>query len=169
MKIINEKLVAKSVLILTVISLCLISINGFAGETSKKESEPMITAVEGIIVYYVKVGDKVKKGEPLFFVEATDYPLGEIRKIKQDIVYYKKTYNRKTKLAKTQSLSVQEMDDAWRDYHNALNDLAIATRQARNGFYTAPYDCEIVSCAVPNTSGIADGEAGVHIKKISAE
>ena len=171
MKVINKDLMKKAILILTVIALCLIPVSGFSGDSPKEDAlpkgaQPMITAVEGNITYYAKAGDKVAKGEPLFFVSANDFPITKIRQIKQDIVYYRKTFNRKLKLAKTHSLSVQEMDDAWQDYHSALNDLAIAEQQTKCGFYTAPFDCEIIRREVPETSGIGDGNPAMFIKEI---
>ena len=166
MKMLNNKLTARTILILSVIILCLISIKGFSDDSRPKDAVPMITAVEGNIIYYAEVGDTVKKGEPLFFVRANDFPLEKIVQLRKNIVYFKKTYDRKKSLAKTHSLSVQEMDDAWHDYFDTLNELAIAEQQTRTGFYVAPFDCEIISRQVPATSGIADGEPAVFIKEI---
>jgi hypothetical protein len=166
MKITYRNLTAKAVLISVVISLCMISTNGFSDDSLPKGAVPIITAVEGNITYYVKVGDKLKKGEPLFFVSANDFPVGKIKQLKQALAYHKKTFERKKRLVKTHSLSVQELDDAWMEYHDALNELAIAEQQTKCGFYVAPFDCEVVRCAVPSTSGIADGEPAVHIKEI---
>ncbi len=167
MKIFNKKLTVKSILILTVISLFLISTEGISDDSALKGSMPMISCVEGNVMYYAKAGDKVKKGEPLFFVKSNDFPLGKIKQCKQDVAYYTKTYDRKKKLAKTHSISVQEMDDAWRDYHDAINNLEIAEQQSKSGFYTAPYDCEVVRCEVPQNSGRGDGDPVLYIKEIS--
>jgi len=165
MNIFNKKLSVHSVLILTILSFCMISARVFADDSIPKDALPMITAVEGNVVFYAKAGDNVKKGEPLFFVKSNDFPLEKIKQLKQDIVYYEKTYERKKKLTKTHSLSVQEMDDAWRDYHNSLSELKIAEAQSKSGFYTAPFDCEIVRCEVPPNSGIGDGDPVMYIKK----
>ena len=166
MKMLNNKLTARTIIILTVIILCMVSIKGFSDDSRPKDAVPMITAVEGNITYYVEVGDSVKKGDPLFFVRANDFPMEKIIQLKQNIIYYQKTYERKKSLAKTHSLSVQEMDDAWHDYFNTLNELAIAEQQTKTGFYTAPFDCEIISREVPPTSGIADGNPAVFIKEV---
>ena len=167
MRISNKKLTVKSILVLTIISLCLIPTEGISDDSALKGSMPMISCVEGNVIYYAKTGDKVEKGEPLFFVKSNDFPLGKIKQCKQDVAYFNKTYIRKKKLAKTHSISVQEMDDAWRDYHDAINDLAIAEQQSKNGFYTAPYDCEIIRCEVPESSGRGDGDPVMYIKKIA--
>ena len=156
--------------ILTLIFIYFISFAVMADGNSEipKGSVKMITSVEGILTYYVKVGDKVEKGTPLFFVRTNDWPVGKIKQIKEDIVYYKKTYERNKALAKTNAVAIQLLDDTWHDYRTAVNELRIAKEQVRSGFYTAPFDCEIVKCDLPETSGIADGEAVMYLKKIPA-
>ena len=168
MNLTNKKFHAKSILILTVILLCLGPVKGVSDDSLPKGAVPIITAVEGNITYYAKTGDKLEKGEPLFFVRANDFPIEKIKQLKQDIAYYKKTFDRKRNLTKTHSISVQEIDDAWRDYHSSLNELAIAEQQTKCGFYTAPFDCEIIRCEVPSTSGIGDGNPAIFIKEIPA-
>jgi len=154
----------KSILILTVISLLMIPIKMYSDDSLPKGALPMISAVEGNVVYYVKAGDKVEKGQPLFFIRSNDFPIEKIKQLKQDIVYFKKTYNRQQKLAKTHSVSIQDLDDAWHGYYNSVNELAIAKQQTKTGFYTAPYDCEIIRCEVPPNSGRGDGDPVLYIK-----
>jgi multidrug resistance efflux pump len=143
-----------------------VSVN--ADDKLPEGTQKIITSVEGNLTYFVKKGDKVKMGEPLFFIQTNDWPVGRIKQIKEDIVYYKKTFERNKRLATTRAVAIQELDDSWQNYRHAINDLAIARQQCLNGFYTAPYDCEIVkTCNLPEGSGIADGEPVVFINKIS--
>ena len=156
------KLIKKLTMILSLASLCFASTSLLADDP---EGEGVITALEGIVIYYVAEGDKVAKGDPLYFIRATDYLPARIKQIKQQITYFKKVYNRNLRLAKTNAVAVQDLDSSWNDYHTALNDLAIAKQQAMNGFYTAPYDCVVTKLAVPPGSGIGDGNPALWIKK----
>jgi hypothetical protein len=165
----NENPIIVKVALVLVIVLC-ISYSAVAGKDSSlpKGSAKMITSVEGNLIYYANVGDKVQKGAPLFFVKTNDWPVGKIKQIKEDIVYYKKTYERNKKLATTNAVAIQALDDSWRDYNDSLNQLEIAKQQCENGFYTAPFDCEIVKRELPPGSGIGDGNPVMYIKEIPA-
>ena len=153
------------ILLIASASLFMVMFNSF-GDDLPAGAVPIISCVEGNLTYYVEAGDKVKKGEPLFFIECNDFPLMTIKKNKQDIIYFKRIYDRKKKLAKTNSVAVQELDDAWHDYHNAITQLAITETQIRSGFYTAPFDCEVLRLEAPPTSGMGDGNPVVYVKEI---
>ena len=163
----NKKSATPPILILTAVLLCLLSTTTAADDSSlPKGAQPIVTSVEGNITYYAKVGDTLKKGEPLFFVKTNDWPIGKIKQIKEDIVYFKKTYERNRKLAKTNAVAIQSLDDSWHNYHDALNQLEIAKQQCENGFYSAPFDCKVVRCEVPTSSGIGDGNPAMYIQEI---
>ena len=90
----NKKSATSPILILASVLLCLLSTTTVADDSSlPKGAQPIVTSVEGNITYYVKVGDILKKGEPLFFVKTNDWPVGKIKQIKEDIVYFKKHTN----------------------------------------------------------------------------
>jgi hypothetical protein len=126
--------------------------------------EQVWTAVEGNITYYVKPGDKVKKGDPLFLVVTTDANPEIFFQDLHSIEYYKIIFGRRDKLLNTKAVSQEDFDNALDDLVDAKDSLINYFFKFKTGFYVAPYDCEIVKLLYINGSGIGDGNPAINIK-----
>ena len=122
------------------------------------------TAVEGNITYYVKPGDKVKKGDPLFLVVTTDTNPAVFFQDLHNIEYYKIIFERREKLVNMRAISQEDYDSSLNDLTFAKDDLINYLFKFKEGFYVAPYDCEILKQLYPNGSGIGDGNPAINIK-----
>ncbi len=122
------------------------------------------TAVEGNLIYYVKPGDKVKKGEPLFLVITPDNNPEVFFQILHKIYYYNRLYLRRESLIKNHAISQDEFDNALNDLISTEDDLASYICKLKEGFYVAPFDCEVVELLYLNESGIGDGNPAINIK-----
>jgi hypothetical protein len=160
----NFKLsVTKVSMILAVITLCVMPVK-VLGETLPKGVKQVWTSVEGNIIYYVKVGDKVKKGDPLFFVVCGDNDPELFFQIQHKIEYYRLLYLRRMKLIKTHAVSEEALDEAVFNLINSQDELALFISKLKQGFYEAPFDCEITKLLYPQKSGIGDGNPAINIK-----
>ena len=128
------------------------------------------SAFEGNITYYVKVGQKVKKGTPLFFVQRNDVPpqSSHLVKLEHDVDYSKRTYDRNKQLIKSHSVSEQAFDDSQNAYNDSVGDLADYKAQMKECLYTAPFDCEVTKLLYVTGSGVGDGNPMINIKEIPA-
>ena len=160
----NFKLSAIKILIVfAVIAPCLTPLTVLA-EDLPEGVKQVWTSVEGNIIYYVKKGDKVKKDDPLFFVVTTDNNPALFFEYQHKINYYKKLYNRRMKLIKTHAVSREDYDNAFQNYINARDEFVSYICKVKSGFYTAPFDCEIVELLYLQHSGIGDGNPAINIK-----
>jgi len=153
----------KMVEILIVFIVLAISGTMFADELPKGEVQ-IWTSVEGNIKYYVKAGDLVKKGTPLFYIENSDNNAALFWKTEHKIDYYKKLYSRRVKLAVSHAVSQEEADNALENLIDAEDELTALISKAEQGFYVAPFDCEITKLLYLQGSGIGDGNPAINIK-----
>ena len=168
-----KKNIGKVVVILVVIASCFISANLMAEPgmgTLPKGVTQVWSAFEGNITYYVKAGEKVKKGAPLFFVQRNDVPpqASHLVKLENELNYRKRTYDRNKSLIQSHSVSEQAYDDSENSYNDALGELADYKAQMKECFYTAPFDCEITKLLYLTGSGVGDGNPMINIKEIPA-
>ena len=135
----------------------------------KGESQ-VFTGYEGNVTYYTKIGQKLKKGAPLFFIQRNDLPsqASHIMSLKADLKFNKTTYERNKKLVKTHSVSVQAFDDSSQRYADAKNALNDYITQMYEGLYYAPFDCEVTKLLYVQHGGVGDGNPVINIKKIAA-
>ncbi len=126
----------------------------------------MIVSMKGNLTYYVKPGDKVKQGDPLFLVITPDNNPSMFFQIVHKIDHYNKLYLRRANLMKTHAVSQEEFDNALNDLILAKDELASYICKLKQGFYVAPFDCEIVELLFVNGSGIKDGFAAINIKPV---
>ena len=160
----NFKLSAVKVLVaFAVITLCLSSVTALADELPEGVKQ-VWTAVEGNIIYYVKVGDKVKEGAPLFFVVSADNNPSLFFEIQHKVEYFRILYKRREKLIKTHAVSQEAVDNAFQNLINAKDQLALYLSQFKLGYYIAPFDCEITKLLYVQHSGIGDGNPAINIK-----
>ena len=122
------------------------------------------TSVEGNIKYYVKEGDEVKKGTPLFYIENCDNSPALFWETEHKIDYYKKLYLRRKKLSVSHSISQEEVDNALQNLIEAQDSLTTLVSKAEQGFYVAPFDCKITKLLYLQGSGINDGSPAINIK-----
>jgi multidrug resistance efflux pump len=168
-----KKNIGKVVVVLVVIASCFISANLMAepgmGALPKGVTQ-VWSAFEGNITYYVKAGEKVKKGTPLFFVQRNDVPpqASHLVKLENEVNYCKRTYDRNKSLIKSHSVSEQAYDDSQNAYNDAMGELADYKAQMKECFYTAPFDCEITKLLYLSGSGVGDGNPMINIKEIPA-
>jgi hypothetical protein len=163
---------ARLTVILAVITSCFISASVIAGDPPgppPKGQEQVWTSVEGNIKYYVRVGEKVKKGQPLFFVVTNDYRPEKVAELEHNVEYYKKCFNRDKTLLKTHSVSQQDYDDSEHLHQQAVDDLAVLKASIQQGLYVAPFDCEVTKRLYLNGSGIGDGNPAIDIKPIKIQ
>lgn len=126
--------------------------------------EQVWTAVEGNITYYVKPGDKVKKGDPLFLVMTADINPAVFFQTLHKIEYYKILFQRREGLLNSRAVSKEEFDNALNDLVFSKDELISYLFKLKEGFYMAPYDCEIVKLLYINGSGIGDGNPAINIR-----
>jgi hypothetical protein len=160
---------AKLRVMLAIIALCFMSATALAGDPAgppPKGQKQVWTSVEGNIKYYVHVGEKVKKGQPLFFVVTNDYRPEKVPELEHNVEYYKKCFNRDKTLLKTHSVSHQDYDDSQHAYQQAVDDLTVLKASIKQGLYVAPFDCEVTKLLYLNGSGIGDGNPAIDIKPI---
>ncbi|MCP4181656.1 MAG: hypothetical protein GY756_28150 [bacterium] len=132
--------------------------------TKNSSMKQVYTSIEGNITYYVKPGQKVKKGTPLFFVENNSNSPSRLYELQNDIEYNKIIYARMEKLIKTHSVSWDDLDNARHGLIAAETAFASFMRESKMGFYTAPFDCEITKILYTQGSGIGDGNPAINIK-----
>ena len=135
----------------------------YAGELPEGVKQ-VWTSVEGNVKYYVKVGDKVKKGTPLFYIENGDNNPAMFWKLEHKIEYYRKLYQRRVTLIKTHAVSEESVDNALQNLIDAEDELTLLISIADQGFYVAPFDCEITKLLYLQGSGIGDGNPAINIK-----
>ena len=102
---------AKMLIAFAVITLCLMPVTALADDLPEGVKQ-VWTSVEGNIIYYVKPGDKVKKGAPLFFIVSSDNNPALFFQIEHKVNYYRILYLRREKLIKTHVVSQEAVDDA---------------------------------------------------------
>ena len=156
----------KMLIVLAVIAPCMlpVTLKAQAETTLPKGVKQVWTAIEGNIKYYVKSGDKVKKGDPLFFILGNDNNPALIFQIDHKVNYFRILYLRRKKLVKTQAVSQEEVDGALHNYMDAKDELTGFICKVRLGYYTAPFDCEVTKLLYLNGSGIGDGSPAINIK-----
>ncbi|HJO94265.1 MAG TPA: hypothetical protein QF753_12765 [Victivallales bacterium] len=150
-------------LISTVTAFMIIPLMANAG-TENSSMQQVYTSVEGNIKYYVKPGEKVKKGDPLFFVLCSDNNPALFFENENNVKYYSILYSRRKKLVKTHAVAQEDVDSSLHDLIKAQNELASYLCKVKQGYYVAPYDCEIVKILYPQGSGIGDGNPAINIK-----
>ena len=146
-----------------VITLCLTSVTALADDLPEGVKQ-VWTSVEGNIKYYVKPGDKVKKGAPLFYIANCDNDPAIFWSSLHKINYYKKLFLRRKKLVETHAVSQEVVDNALHDLIDAEDELVLLISKAEQGFYVAPFDCEITKLLYLQDSGIGDGNPAINIK-----
>ena len=104
--------------------LCLTSVTALADDLPEGVKQ-VWTSVEGNIIYYVKVGDKVKKGTPLFYIMNWDNNPGLFFQLQHKIDYLRKLCLRRQKLIKTHAISQESLDNALQNLIYAEDQLAI--------------------------------------------
>ncbi|HJO94466.1 MAG TPA: hypothetical protein QF753_13785 [Victivallales bacterium] len=132
--------------------------------TKNSSMKQVYTSIEGNITYYVKPGQKVKKGTPLFFVENNANSPSKFFELQNDIDYNKIIYARMERLIKTHSVSWDDFDTARHGLIGAETTFASFIRETKMGFYTAPFDCEVTKILYTQGSGIGDGNPAINIK-----
>jgi len=161
----NLKLyVGKMLMVFAVVMLCLTSVTALADETLPDGVKQVWTSVEGNIQYYVKPGDKVKKGTPLFYIVSSDNNPALFFQLEHKINYYRILYLRRMKLIKTHAVSQEDVDRSLQDLINAKDDLGSFICRVKEGYYVAPFDCEVTKLLYLNESGIGDGNPAINIK-----
>jgi hypothetical protein len=148
-----------------------VQVMGEPGLSSVPKGESQVfTGYEGNLTYYVKAGQKVRKGAPLFFVQRNDIPsqASHIMKLKADAKYWETTYERNKTLVKTHSVSQQAFDDSSIQYADAKNNLNDYITQMYEGLYYAPFDCEVTKLLYVQHGGVGDGNPVINIKEIPA-
>jgi hypothetical protein len=168
MKKSNVKVVAA--VILAVIAACFISTGVMAEPgmgTLPKGVTQVWTAYEGNIKYFVKEGQKVSEGTPLFFVKRNDMAPNSLE-LEHNIAYTEKEFRRYAKLIKSHSVSQESFDDKEHAYQQAIDALAKWKANMRDCLYTAPFDCEVTKLLYLQGSGVGDGNPMINIKEIPA-
>lgn len=160
----------KVIVFLSVIALTVsIMPDSIFADQLPKDAQPMLSSLKGNLVYYVAPGDKVKKGDPLFLVLTPDNNPAIFFQIVHKIHYYAKIYQRRKDLIKTHAVSEEELDNTLNNLILSKDELVSYITSFKQGFYVAPYDCEVVSIAFPNGSGIKDGFTALNIKPVDAD
>ena len=124
------------------------------------------TSVEGNIKYYVKEGEKVKKGTPLFFIKTSDNNPAHFWAIQHKIEYYRVLYARRAKLLKSHAVSQEDVDTALQNLISAEDEMTSYISATEQAFYKAPFDCEIVKLLYLQHSGMGDGNPAINIRCI---
>jgi multidrug resistance efflux pump len=154
------------------LAISALTISGFfycnmaCAETVNPKAIPIITAVEGNITLYVEVGQKVKEGEPLFFVDQVDAALAQnLELAKIDAKFAKLTYKRKLKLSKSHNVSEQELQDSLCAYKEALVNIKINETKLKYNMYRAPFNCVVTKIIAVNGAGFGDGNPVLEVNK----
>ena len=137
--------------------------NVFAGNLPVGVDQ-IITSVEGNIKYFVKTGDKVKKGTPLFFVRNSANTPSRFWSIQHKVDYYSLLYKRRADLVRNHAISKEDRDIALENLMNADDQMSQYLATVEQAFYVAPFDCEIVKLLYLQGSGISDGKPAIYIK-----
>ena len=138
----------------------------FAEEVIPKNEQNVYTSVEGKVKYFVKEGQIVNEGKPLFFITRNDICEDNVTELKHEMDYNADLYNRDAKLIKTNSISEQEYENAKIAYAKSIDDYKIDKDAVDFGLYKAPYNCKIIKLLYPQGSGIGDGNPVITIEKI---
>ena len=160
---INKQIALTSGL-LAAFTMVLLSFNCVAAD-KKPGMDQVYTAVEGNLHLYVHEGEQVKKGKPLFYVEANDIFPSKYVTAKHDMINDKLTYHRMVGLFETKAVSQQDVQDAFKTYQEDVDQMDFCVRSIAHGHYYAPFDCTIGKIYYVNGSGIGDGNGVMDIQK----
>ena len=141
----------------------------FAVESPPEGIQQVWTSAKGNIIYYVKPGEKVKKGAPLFYIVNGDTSPAMFFQKEHRIEFYRLIYERRKKLFKTRTVSQEAYDNALHDYITAKDEMAKFLAYAKQAYYTAPFDCEVIKLLYLQNSGIKDGNPAINIKCIDKD
>ena len=122
--------------------------------------------IEGKVVMCVEPGDKVIKGQPLFFVDPSTLKI-QRTKDKDTINYNYKVLNRDKKLAKTHNIKTAELQQAEYNIVDAVQDAKTTEQSILNSYYFAPFDGVITKVINYTGSGIGDGNEVVDVLEIN--
>jgi multidrug resistance efflux pump len=138
-----------------------------ANAGTKKVDLQVWTAYEGTLKLSVKEGQKIKKGQLLFYVEAIDpnmYP-EHFAQLEHEVYFARLKYDRYKKLVKVHSVSEELYQDAWEKYVAAVDELKMTKANFKRAHYYAQYDGTVKNILYPNNSGIGDGNPVLTIVK----
>ena len=147
-------------------ALLILSFSASAADQSNETVQQIFPCLKGNVSYYVSVGDKAQKGEPLFMLVSADNNSTIFYQLIHKIKYYTKMYNRRAELIKTNAVSKEELENNLNNLILAKDDLISYIVKFKQGFYVAPYDCEIVSIPYPNGCGLKSSIAAMSIKPV---
>jgi multidrug resistance efflux pump len=140
----------------------LISISAFAAESTPVVGQ-VDNSYEGILQLYVKLGQKVKKGQILFGMDTNLLKILVI-KAKNKLNYTKTIYLRNKKLyEKSHSVSKEALEELKFKYINALADYKTAKINVQDCYYYAPFDGTVTKIIYGNGSGVGSGDEVIDI------
>ncbi|MCP4180558.1 MAG: hypothetical protein GY756_22575 [bacterium] len=160
------KRAAKLVLLLSIVTAST-TMPLIGNAASEKKDLQVWTAYEGTLKLSVTEGQKVKKGQLLFYVESIDpnmYP-EHFTQLEHEIYFAKLKYDRYKKLVNVHSVSEEAYQDAWQKYVEAVDTLKVAKANFKRAHYYAQFDGTVKNILYPNNSGIGDGNPVLTVAK----
>lgn len=128
-----------------------------AGELIPELGGPLSFGVDGQVTkIYVSLGDKVKKGQVLAKLNASDYQ-NNFNSAQSDLRNKESLYQRMVQARESRAVSQQEVADAKNDYDMALANLAIVKKSLMDTQLRAPYDGIITTVDVDEAQQIQVG------------
>ncbi|MCP4178384.1 MAG: biotin/lipoyl-binding protein [bacterium] len=132
----------------------------------KKGSKPQVAQVasmyKGVVVLYVKLGQKVKKGQLLFGVNA-DILKAQLEKDKNDVINREIIFKAAKQLVAKSSISYDDYQQSIRDYLAAKNSYNKHLAQIRLSKFYSPFDGTVTNIVRYNGSGLNDNDTEVEV------
>jgi multidrug efflux pump subunit AcrA (membrane-fusion protein) len=141
------------------------ALNIYAAKQKIVKIESML---EGKVIMCVKPGDKVIKGQPLFYVDPTTLKI-QRQKDKDAVKYDFDVVERDKKLAQSHNVKLADYQQDEYNLVNTIQDAKITEQNILNSYYFAPFDGIITKVVNYSGSGIGDGNEVVDITEIKSD
>jgi multidrug efflux pump subunit AcrA (membrane-fusion protein) len=141
------------------------ALNIYASEQKIVQIESML---EGKVIMCVEPGDRVIKGQPLFYVDPASLKV-QRQKNKDAIKFDFEVVERDKKLAKTHNVKLADLQQDEYNLVNTIQDAKITEQNILNSYYFAPFDGVITKVVNYSGSGIGDGNEVVDISELKSD
>jgi multidrug efflux pump subunit AcrA (membrane-fusion protein) len=150
----------------TIILIMLLSIELLAHtpKFTPTESLWMKSGPVGIMVLHVKLGEYVKKGQPIYSLNS-DLQKVDLRYYKKEAQFYNGVINNIGLITQTGIISKKIYDELMQDYKIALANIEKTKAEIDDLTYCAPFDGTVTAIYVYDGSGVSDNTDMVQITK----
>jgi multidrug resistance efflux pump len=143
--------------------IAIFTLNIYAAKNRVVKIQSMI---QGRVITCVEPGERVVKGQPLFYVDTTTLEIQKMKNI-DTVEYNYSIVERYKKLAKTHNVKIADLQESKYNLVNAIQDVRNTQQSILNSYYFAPFDGIITNVVTYTGSAIDDGCEVVSLAEIT--